>query len=206
MTVKFKSKASIKTKQMIWNEFANLLYEWGDVKRITVTEICKRIGINRVTFYSYYKSVNEISEDIKSDILNNFFTKWVINDTNDIVDFFDKIEAYILKHQECFSKLVYSKNIMNFAYNNLANISAQRITNYFLDHADARIMDWVELDIYLFNSGLISLLIQYLKGKTAKPLRQIIKFCKEITLHEIKSMQNKEHLDRLLELNKKINE
>lgn len=59
-----------KTLREIKNTFCDLLNE-KDIDKITVTEICSLVEINRGTFYRYYNDVYDLLEQIE----NEFFAK-----------------------------------------------------------------------------------------------------------------------------------
>lgn len=56
------------TKFMIEQGFFQLL-ENRELKKITVTDICKTVGINRGTFYLYYYDVDDLLEDLLDGML-----------------------------------------------------------------------------------------------------------------------------------------
>ena len=54
------------TKKTIKDTFISLLSE-KDIKKITVSEICKLADINRATFNSYYLDVNDLLDKIQEE-------------------------------------------------------------------------------------------------------------------------------------------
>lgn len=59
----------IKTKRAIRNAFAELLAT-KDLSEITIKEIADAADINRKTFYSYYRDVYQIIDEIENEIVN----------------------------------------------------------------------------------------------------------------------------------------
>lgn len=57
MKVKNLNASSVKTRNLIRDTFAELLYEKKNINKITVTELVQRADINRSTFYSHYDDV-----------------------------------------------------------------------------------------------------------------------------------------------------
>lgn len=53
MKAKNLNASSVKTRNLIRDTFAELLYEKKNINKITVTELVQRADINRSTFYSH---------------------------------------------------------------------------------------------------------------------------------------------------------
>ncbi|MBQ6042884.1 MAG: TetR/AcrR family transcriptional regulator [Clostridia bacterium] len=60
-------KRVVRTKNAIRNAFASL-YSEMPFEDITVTDLARRAGINRKTFYNYYSGVHSIAEEIESEL------------------------------------------------------------------------------------------------------------------------------------------
>ena len=58
MKAKNLNASSVKTRNLIRDTFAELLYEKKNINKITVTELVQRADINRSTFYSHYDDVH----------------------------------------------------------------------------------------------------------------------------------------------------
>ena len=58
----------IKTRKAIKQVFIRLMTE-KELNRITIKEIADEANINRKTFYSHYKDVNSVLDDIENDVL-----------------------------------------------------------------------------------------------------------------------------------------
>ena len=67
MKAKNLNASSVKTRNLIRDTFAELLYEKKNINKITVTELVQRADINRSTFYSHYDDVRHVAEDIKAE-------------------------------------------------------------------------------------------------------------------------------------------
>ena len=60
-------KRSLKTRKAIKIAFLKLL-KTNDISEVNITEITKTAGINRNSFYTHYKNVNNILDDINNEI------------------------------------------------------------------------------------------------------------------------------------------
>ncbi len=52
------------TRQLLFHALVEMLGEM-DMEKITVTELCRRAGINRTTFYKYYKIPHDVLDDLE---------------------------------------------------------------------------------------------------------------------------------------------
>ena len=62
-------KRSLKTRKAIKLAFLKIL-KTKDISEINITEITNSANINRNSFYTHYKSINNILDDINTDICN----------------------------------------------------------------------------------------------------------------------------------------
>ena len=62
---------TIKTKRAIRTAFSKLLSE-KSFESITVYDITELAGVNRKTFYRYYKSIPQLVDEIEDDIIRSF--------------------------------------------------------------------------------------------------------------------------------------
>lgn len=63
-------KNSIQSKKKITSTYLTLLIEKGD--KFTVTDLVKRAGINRGTFYLHFKNLQDVSVYIENELAENF--------------------------------------------------------------------------------------------------------------------------------------
>ena len=129
MKAKNLNASSVKTRNLIRDTFAELLYEKKNINKITVTELVQRADINRSTFYSHYDDVRHVAEDIKAETLKAFFENKTISNVHDIEPFFDEIYAYIKKNDSFFRLIFISDEVTNFVryYHNDYNVTLEEI-------------------------------------------------------------------------------
>ena len=63
-------KNSIQSRKKITSTYLTLLIEMGD--KFTVTDLVKRAGINRGTFYLHFKNLQDVSIYIENELAENF--------------------------------------------------------------------------------------------------------------------------------------
>ena len=99
-----------KTKQSIKNSFLELL-KTRDVRKVTVTDVCRIADINRATFYAYYQDIPDLYECLKEELSASFISALSFYhfdmDSNDTVN---RIFDCIKEHHELFLLLSSSNN------------------------------------------------------------------------------------------------
>ena len=68
-----KSESKYFNTALLMNEALLLLLEKKDYEFITVTEICKKAGVNRSTFYLHYLSIDDLLYETLEMINKRFF-------------------------------------------------------------------------------------------------------------------------------------
>lgn len=201
MKLKYNNKSSIRTKELIWKEFTNLIEQNGNIDKIKVTDLCKRVGIERATFYCHYKSIEEVANDIRSNVIYSFFKDIEAETLQDIYNFFDRVGEYLRKYEIQFRNLANNANTVEFAFD-ISEICTNKVIQYVKKHTQIPINDWIEMEASFFSDGLAFQLIRYFKGRTTKSLKQILGYCKETVLETIKART--EFKENVVELNNKI--
>lgn len=73
MTEKKTDRRVRRTRELLTNALVALLQE-KSLHEITVKELCDVADINRGTFYLHYKDINDMTEQLENDILNQYET------------------------------------------------------------------------------------------------------------------------------------
>lgn len=110
-------KSSIRSKNLIKHALIKLIAE-KDVEKITITEVIKKSGISRGTFYAHYKSLDEVIEQIETEEYNKLFDfiEEQFRDCNNSEDFYRlilNIIKYLDKDLEYYRSLVMCPVIKN---------------------------------------------------------------------------------------------
>lgn len=93
---KVNNKRSENSKRAIQKAYMNLVVSRSNVDSITVSDVCKKAGINRTTFYSHYLDMDDLIQSIYD---------WMVEE---FLKVFEE-ESKTLKHSFNFEKLF--KNI-----------------------------------------------------------------------------------------------
>lgn len=148
-----------RTKELINNAMLELIKE-KPIEKITPTELCRRATINRNTFYSHYKSTNEVLNDIEDELFETVDSS--LNENKTPVEAIT-ILCRMLKSNQKLSNLIFSKNasarIMNRVFeitnkfnmskmnsedNNLSETQKQMLSAYTIMGSAAALEQWVK--------------------------------------------------------------
>lgn len=79
-------------------------------RKITVTALCQKAGINRSTFYEYYRDTDDLVADIKSDCVKDaiiLYDQIIERNVNDqAADITESILKYIYDHKDILNVLL----------------------------------------------------------------------------------------------------
>lgn len=175
MKVKNLNASSKRTREAIKNEFIQLLCEKKNIDAITVTELTKRIGITRSTFYTHYESIYEIVNEIENDITELILSGENINVTiEDIDNYIDKIKNHIVENEAIY-RIIFGADFSLYYI--------EKIKKKFVNGACNAIKeiyheDDLELKMIFFIDGVFCQLINYLRKNeyyTSEELSSCIK-------------------------------
>lgn len=177
MKVRNLNQSSARTKRRIKNTFAEMLSEYKEISRISVSELCARAEISRGTFYTHYDDTYDVAADYENELIDRFFDNAKLLSVVNAEQFADIFFQYIRENDENY-KLLCRSNELLFAAKKLTTIA----TNKFLEicHRDARIRDkeFLELDIAIFVEGLLCEYVKYCRGLSAATLDDLYAYTK----------------------------
>lgn len=166
MKVKNLNRSSAKTKRLIKSVFAEMLSEYKEISRISVSELCQRAEISRGTFYAHYDDTYGVAEDYENELIDRFFDNAKLLDATNAEQFAEIFFQYIRENDENY-KLLCRSNDFVFAAKKLTTIA----TNKFLElcNRDGRVQnkEYLELDIAVFVDGLLCEYVKYCRGLSA---------------------------------------
>lgn len=168
MKVKNVNSSSKKTKQLIKDNFIDLLYEKGDIKKVKVTELVKRANIDRTTFYSHYDNIYSLAQDFEDEFLDLInFEAENIESYEDLFVFFDLLKAKIRENEDRY-RMVASSDF-NFHFYNNTNIRLKElIFNIVMNINPNNNEDELYFKVCVFIDGLFAQVIKYLSDKDYK--------------------------------------
>jgi len=178
MKVKNLNRSSIKTKRLIKSVFAEMLSEYKEISRISVSELCARAEISRGTFYAHYDDTYGVAEDYENELIDRFFDNDKLLSAVTAEQFADVFFQYIRENDENY-KLLCRSNELLFAAKKLTTIA----TGKFLElcYRDGRVKnkEYLELDIAVFVDGLLCEYVKYCRGLSDVGLDDLYAFTKQ---------------------------
>lgn len=156
MKVKKLNKSSLQTDTIIKETLAILLNQNYDLNSITVTDLIRKAGISRSSFYTHYNSINDLVESIQNEtleVLSNDISSFT--NIDDIYKYIDKI-IDILKENEYFYKYILnSEEALKFANNIIDNLT-DILLIYFKNK---------DLEVNFYTYGCAILIIKHFRNE-----------------------------------------
>ena len=135
--------------------YLNLAAARPDPKTITVSDICKKAGINRTTFYAIYFDIDNLLEDIYA-LMRDQFLSVFSEETRTGQHSFDFNRLfYSIKENPIFYKL-YFKLGFDFSAEFLEKDSSDIINRYFPDSGH------IDYHIAFFSAGINAIIKKWM--------------------------------------------
>ncbi|MBE6893895.1 MAG: TetR/AcrR family transcriptional regulator [Ruminococcaceae bacterium] len=140
---------------------------------VSISEICKNVGISRKTFYNYFRDRWDIVEqiilnDIEKPILLGNAEKLPYHDTTYII-----FERFLFEKN--FYKIVITENCQNSLFESLIECFAKIISHCYdkpgLTESEAKYVDYKEA------SNIVMLLRKWAKDGMTEPIESMVKVC-----------------------------
>lgn len=176
MKVKNININSKRTKEAIRKSFAELLYEKHDLDKLTVTELVKRAGITRSSFYTHYESIYDVATEFQNDTTEILLKEDIeIKTLEDVYKYIDTLTE-ILKENEDIYRMLLASNEQQMFF--------ERIRNTFVNKACIALKPinnspYLELKMNFFMDGIISQITRHYKKNNYYTLNELNKNIKE---------------------------
>lgn len=162
------NKRKRESKESIEKTFVELL-QTKELSEITVSDICKRTGLNRTTFYASYVDIYDLADTIRKDLekdIEDLYRDEVEKgyNSNDFLPIFKNIKENQLFYRTYF-KLGYDKQPMITRYD--TDLAQKHFGNKLIDY-----------HIEFFRSGLNAIIQKWLKNgcqETPEEMFEVIK-------------------------------
>lgn len=161
------------TKILIKEALSKLLQEKG-FDKISIKELCELAGINRGTFYSHYKDLNELQNKIYNEFLDSFQNAFLpnLNNTNKATltseEMILSILSFLEQNKDLCIIMLHSQKRDEFI-NQLAEIGKNIVTAIYPKVLKIENMIDIELFYHFVSGGSIEILIQWIsQGCEAK--------------------------------------
>lgn len=172
MKVQGLNSSSIKTRKLIKKTFAELINEKKELNKITVTELVKRAGITRSTFYTHYDDIYEVGDDYQLETIELLISDdIVLTSIDDIYNYFDDIIICLKKNENIYKMLLSSDDTLTFL-EKLKKLSTQKI--YYALKNIKKNDKYLELTVTFFMDGVIHELFKYFREQSDYTLDELL--------------------------------
>lgn len=180
MKVKNLNHSSEKTKKLIRNTFAELINEYQELNKITVSELVKRADINRGTFYNHYDSIYSVAEEFEAEIIEVLFEDSKnLNSVDDFFKYLDYIVDYLKTNEDTYKLLVSSKEPLIFL-NKLGKLITDKLYETLSNNAKVSKSPSLKFDIDFFTFGVVYQVLNYFDGTSKYSLDDISEYSKKL--------------------------
>lgn len=140
--------------ELIEKTFIDLI-QFKELKQISVSEICKKAGLNRTTFYANYTDIYALADSIRDKLENNLSDLY----EEEITQRFNS-HAYIKLFRHIKENQIFYKTYFKLGYDD-----NYKIISYDIDLANQRFKNrFVEYHIEFFKSGITKIIKLWLKN------------------------------------------
>lgn len=178
MKAKNLNNSSRKTNRLIKNVFAKMLSEYGEISRISVSELCARADISRGTFYSHYDDIYGVAEDYENELIDHFFDNTKLLTPTNVEQFIDIFFQYIRENDENY-KLLCRSNEFLFTAKKLTTIATNKFLELCYHNVLVKNKEYIDLDIAIFIDGILCEYVKYCRGLSAVELDDLYAFTKQ---------------------------
>ncbi|QHA01186.1 TetR/AcrR family transcriptional regulator [Dehalobacter restrictus] len=181
-------KKSIQTKRIFMDAFIALNHD-KMIDKMSIKELCNRVGLNRGTFYLHFQDIYDLREQIENELLNGMkeifleFSKdiIIIKDPHIARNAFSSILAYIQKHHLYFEALLGPTGDISFI-NKIKNyVKLLLVDNLLLRDKENNInKDYYELILEYGLSANVGIIMYWMKNGMKIPIDELVTLYNEL--------------------------
>lgn len=174
------------TKLMIRKAYAELLKENAD-KKIAVKDLCERADVNRGTFYSHYKDV----EDLQNQLINQFktlleesfveFLSTVDIENLSSKDFIKGLLKSIYTNKELCEILLYSGNSQSLI-SEVLDMAKNLVNNFYTRLFQSKSIEEINFWYNFVAGGAVFVIFNWINDEFKEPIDKLAQQLNEIIL------------------------
>lgn len=177
MKVQGINSSSKKTRNLIKRTFAELINEKKELHKITVTELVKRAGITRGTFYTHYDDIYDVANDYQLETIELLMSdENILRSKDDIFNYFTEVFKCLKKNEDIYKMLLASNETLIFL-EKLRKMSTQKLYCAIRDKENDN--KYLELDVNFYVDGLIFQIIKYFRDRSDYTLEELLQNSKK---------------------------
>lgn len=177
MKAKNLNNSSKKTKRLIKKVFAEMLSEKQNLSNISISELCKRAELSRGTFYCHYDDIYGVAEEYENELIDAFFDKARLVNSQSIMQFIDSIFEYIRQNDENY-RLLCKSNESIFAAKKLTRIASKKLIELCKNDVRIKNYEYIEMELQIFIEGLFCEYMRYCREYSSVTLDDLYAYVK----------------------------
>lgn len=173
------------TKKVIKEAFLKLLEE-KELKRVTVSELCKIADINRATFYRYYLDVYDLFDKIQEEFAAELKNTIVKNENYTIESFSRGFLEVLVKEKE-LAKVIFDERNNLLFLNDILELTYDYCYESWKNEAlDISPLEVEYATIFIFN-GALGIINYWIKNDFSESVEEIANLIAKLSYKGIKS-------------------
>ncbi len=171
MKVQYLNSSSNKTRNLIKRTFAELINEKKQLDKVTVTELVKKAGLTRSTFYTHYDNIYEVAHDYQLQTISLLCSEDLkLHSKQDINDYFDNIIKCLKDNAETYKLLLSADESLLFL-EKLKKIASKKIYDAL---KDTYIDKYLNLNISFLMNGILMEVLKYFRNESNYSLDDLL--------------------------------
>lgn len=166
------NKSSKRTKAIIKKIFAEMLSEKKEIAKISVSELVRRAGINRGTFYSHYDDIYSVAEDFENELIGEFFNDEG-QETKNFDNFINRFFDFLEKNEENYKLLCRSNDILFVVKKLVDLVSTALIEECRRKNPAVAEETGAKVEISVFVNGVVCEYVKHCRGYAAASLEEL---------------------------------
>ena len=176
----------VRTRRTIKQILMKLIAE-EDADAITIKEIAERADINRKTFYSHYRDVNAVLDDIQNDLVDQLYGVLkgceISRILRDPYPFFQKLTEIINEDFDFYKYLIRSRSAGNFGEKIKKALKRRIMDNLHDEMASGK--EALSFTVEFIVSGILSVYWEWVGSEQKMPLAQVSKIAGALALNSL---------------------
>ena len=154
---------------------------------ITIKEIAEKADINRKTFYSHYKDVNAVLDDIQNDLVDKLYGVLKGSEISrifrDPYPFFQKLTDIINEDFDFYKYLIRSQSAGNFVEKIKGALKCRVMDNLHDEMASGK--ETLSFTVEFIVSGILSIYWEWIGSERKMPLAQVSRLAGALALNSL---------------------
>ncbi len=174
------------TKKIIKDTFISLISE-KDIKKITVSEICKIADINRATFYRYYLDVYDLLDKIQEEFIDELKEPYINNPerVNSVKTFTKEILIVFLENKELV-KVLFNTNNNIYFLNEVLEVAYQMCDTRWRHDIPNITQDEIDYAATFIFNGALGVVNYWVKNDFDRDIDELAYTIEELAYHGTK--------------------